>query len=235
MKRIGIVLFAVLLVLVLTGAASAQTLQLPSIVTVGMGYVIVEADRVVVTLGIETQQESAAAALAEHTAIVQAIQDALTGSLGNDLIEFQAGRANVWQQRTATRPPFYRAVSSVSVVLTDDERIGYVMDVAMSLGAQTVQGVQYEASNLQEAARQALALAVQDAVAKAEAISKATDTRVVTIRRVTDTNSIKVFNPSDPLLIEQTPRTGLPYEITVERGQILVQVEVTVEFELAVL
>src|SRR5690625_188888 len=55
-----------------TGAQ--QALQLPTVVTVGLGYVVVPADHVVVTLNIESSSSSAEEAYAQSAHIAQEIR-----------------------------------------------------------------------------------------------------------------------------------------------------------------
>lgn len=232
-RRSWAVLLSLVLAAPLGTAASAQTLQLPSIVTIGLGFVVIPADHLVVTLNIETSDESAQAAYAASAAIVDAIREELQEA---DLagLEIRTGRAHLWQQRSATRQTTtYRVTSTMSVTIEDEADVGRVVDTAMRLGATSVQSVRFQVRSLEEAARTALTLAVQDAMAKAEVISAATGTRIVNIRQVNDSNKIQVYNPSDPVLVESASGPDLPYPVTVERGQVLVQVEVAMEFEVA--
>lgn len=213
-------------------AAAQQSLQLPTVVTVGMGYVVVPADRIVVVIGLETSDESAEQAYAKSSQIVQSIREALTAAQYEGL-SVRVGGVSVWQQRSTARPPVYRATSTLHVTLANEADVGPVIDTAMRLGASSVQSVRFEASDLESARRQALTLAVQDAMAKADAIARATDMRIVTIRRVSDSDDVRIFNPSDPVLMEVNQADQTPYRIAVERGEILVQVYVTIEFEVA--
>lgn len=231
-KAAGVIL-GVLLVLGCAGMASAQqSLQLPSVVTVGLGYVIVPTDQVVVTLGIETSSESADQAYSQSNAIIESIRAELQEA-NIEGLNISVGRVNMWQQRSSTRPTTYRTTSTMTVAMTHESHVGMVIDTAVRLGATSVQSVKFQASNLQEAAQNALTLAVKNAMEKAEAIVKATETRIVTIRQVTDSNKVQIYNPSDPVLVEVTRTDETPYQVPVERGQVLVQVEVTMEFEVA--
>src|SRR5690606_40940392 len=76
-RRSWAVLLSLVLAALLGTAASAQTLQLPSIVTIGLGFVVIPADHLVVTLNIEPSDESAQAAYAASAAIVDAIREEL--------------------------------------------------------------------------------------------------------------------------------------------------------------
>lgn len=217
-------------------AAQAQTaLPLPSFVTVGVGYVVVEADQVVVSLGIEATGDSAEAAQRENERRVAAIEEAVA-ALSIDGLEVSRRLVDVRQQRTGIvrrDEGDYRAVSGVEVTVPSEEHIGAIIDVAVAAGNATVQAVRFHSSALEEAAKEALRRAVKDAMAKAEAMSEATGMRVVMTRRVSDAHKIEIINPSDPLLLEGSTARP-PYPVPVKRGQILVQVEVSAEFEVGI-
>lgn len=232
-RRFAGILCSLLLVLAFGAVTSGQALHLPSVVTVGLGYVVVPTDHVVVTLNIETSSESAQEAYAQSATIAESIRAELERAELAGL-ETKVGRSHLWQQRSATRATStYRVTSTMSVTLLDEADVGHVVDTAMRLGATSVQSVRFQVSSLDEAAREALTLAVENAMAKAEAITAATGTRIVTIRQVHDGNKVRVFNPSDPVLMEATSSPDTPNQVAVERGQVLVQVEVTMEFEVA--
>lgn len=227
---------ALLILLALAGGTgAAQQLQLPTFVTVGSGYVIVPADRVVISIGIETEGATAQAAQQANDQVMQAITEQVRATTPGEL-EFGARKPNVTLQRASAArggEPSYRATSGLDVIIGDDSQIGAVIDVAIRQGAASVQGVKFQASSLEDAARQALANAVEDAIAKANIISQATGMRIVMIRRVTDANQIEIINPSDQVLIGSEGGSQYALHAGVQRGEIMVQVEVTVEFEVA--
>lgn len=231
--RSAVLVICLSLVLMASGSALAQqSLQLPTVVTEGVGYVVLPADHIVVTLSVETTDLRAADAYARNSEISRSIREALEAEQPEGLA-ITIGGISLWQQRSATLYGSYRATSTVSIRLAHEADVGKVIDTAMQLGATAVQSVRFHASSLESAARTALTLAVEDAMAKAEAIAKATESRIVTIRRVHDTNDVRIYNPSDPVLVEGGKADPTPYQVAVERGEILVQVTVTMEFEVA--
>ena len=64
-------------------SAQAQTLQLPTFMTVGLGYVVVEADRVVVSLGVEATGETAEAAQQANERLLAAIENPQVNCIGH--------------------------------------------------------------------------------------------------------------------------------------------------------
>lgn len=216
-------------------SAHAQSLQLPTFVTVGLGYVVVEADQVVVSLGIETTGDTAEAAQRESERLMAAIETRLR-ELNLAGLRLSRRRIDIRQQRTGPirrEEGGYRATSGLDVSVARETDVGAIIDVAMGLGAASVQGVSFRSSRLEQAAKEALGLAVKDATAKAEEISRATGMRVVMIRRISDAHKVEIINPSDPVLLEAGASVRPPYHVAVQRGEILVQVEVTAEFDVA--
>lgn len=236
-KRSGLWLKLILIatfVSMLPGVGSAQTIGLPTIETVGVGSVVVPADRVIVTIRIEAEDTTATSAQEKTRAAMEEFREEIK-ALNIGEVEFVLHGINVFQQRASvTRPEdTFRATSGLDVVLRDDEHVGRVIDLALKHGAATLQNVRYHSESLVDAAQKALELAVQNAMAKAETISKTTGSRIVMIRQVRDANILQVINPTDPALSQagtvQHPQFGLP----VQRGEIGVQVEITMLFEVS--
>lgn len=220
-------------VVMLSGVGSAQqSIGLPTIETVGVGYVTVPADQVIVTIRIEAEESTASSAQEKTRAAIEAIRAEIEAMDIGD-VEFVTQGVNVYHNRASiTRPTeSFRTTSGLEVVLGDDEHVGEVIDVALKHGTASIQNVRYHSESLDEAAQQALGRAVENAMTKAETISKTTGSRIVMIRQVRDANIVQVINPTDPALSQagtvQHPQFGLP----VQRGDIVVQVEVTMLFE----
>ncbi len=216
----------------LSGIAAAQTIGLPTIETVGVGSVVIPADRVIVSIRIEVEDTTATAAQEKTRAAIDEIREEIK-ALDIGEVEFVLHGINVYQQRASvTRPTdTFRTTSGLDVVLRDDTHVGRIIDLALKHGAASIQNVRYHSESLADAAQKALELAVKNAMAKAETITKTTGSRIVMIRQVRDANIVQVINPTDPALAQagtlQHPQFGLP----VQRGEIGVQVEITMLFE----
>jgi uncharacterized protein YggE len=229
-KRYAILMLPIL-ILVLSAVAQAQSGPYSTFTTVGLGQAVIEADQIVISIGIETVSNTAEQAHIDNQSIVEAIKESLK-KLGIEPMKFVYKKVNIWQQKsTLTKEVTYKATSGLDVLFYDDTVIGKIVDKAFSLGASSIQGVKFQASDLSGAKAEALDLAVADAIGKADIISKATGMRIVGIRRVTDSNIIRITNPGDTVLVEGGYLTQSTYQKPVQRGEVLVEVEITIEFE----
>lgn len=234
-KRLGLsckLIAVCALVSMLSGIASAQTIGLPTIETVGVGSVVVPADRVIVSIRVETEDVTATAAQEKTRAAIEEIREEIK-ALDIGEVEFVLHGINVYQQRASvTRPTdTFRTTSGLDVVLRDDTHVGRIIDVALKHGVASIQNVRYHSESLADAAQKALELAVRNAMAKAETITKTTGSRIVMIRQVRDANIVQVINPTDPALAQAGTLQQLQFGLPVQRGEIGVQVEITLLFE----
>lgn len=154
--------------------------------------VTVPADRARIGFAVETEASSAAAAAADNAGRMDAVMRAVRDAAGDDATVATSGysvrpryvrqsRAEAMEQRIEG----YTAVNEVQVTLVDLERVGAVIDAAMSAGANRVAGVGFYASDTEGGRLRALREAVAKARAEAEAIAEAMEARlgpVVSVR-----------------------------------------------------
>lgn len=211
------------LLFVISGIGAAQTSpSTPTIDVVGVGLVTVEPDRVIVAIRIEGRDATAAGAQAKTEAVLDALKAELEAVLPGG---FEVNELGLTITAAGGQPTIYR---NVEVVLPDDSSVGLVYDAARKSGASDVINVRYQSTKLQEAVQEARRKAVENARANAEAMTEAMGMRILGVRSAVDANRVQMFNPSDPLLqgLVQRPSDGS----TVQRGEIVVQVEVSIQY-----
>jgi uncharacterized protein len=155
----------------------------PEIVTSGEGMRTVQADRVSVTISVETRAPTPSAAGALNATLNNAIRAAIAavGVPRDDIatsgyMVYPARREPQYGPQPTARDTGYVANNSVRVTLRRPEQlalVGRVIDTALTAGATVITGVRYEARRTDEAEREALADAVADARARADAIARA--------------------------------------------------------------
>lgn len=226
-------LATLLLALLLTIPAGASTLyESQSLVSVGLGYVILPADVAVVSLAIEHTAKESGLAQRENQRVVSQIVQTLSEEQIPGL-EFAVRQASFWESSSlGARERTYKASSGLDIRLTDLDLPGHVIDVATAAGA-SVQGVRFELSRTGDAAKEALRLAVEDALQKAALMSRAAGMRVVMVREIQDTNAVRVINPSLSTTVGVDAASLTSLAGPIYRGQIAVQAEVTVIFDVA--
>ena len=168
-------LIALFLVLSLSlGLASALADQTVSVS--GTGEVLVAADTAVVTLGVTVRNANALKAQSEANEVIARIRSALTGA---GFSEEDINTGYVWVGGVYNYNgeedviSAYTATSSLAVRITDMSRVGEVIDLSFSAGANTLDGVTFSVSDDSAARKQAMKMAVEDAAEKAAVLAEA--------------------------------------------------------------
>lgn len=163
-----------------TSASWAQTTptDLPVIAVSGMGDVSITPDKAVVTLGVETRRPTAAQATAENSRTTRAVLEAVraAGVAAEDIstTDFSVSPDVQYEQpRGSMKVVGYVVRNTVRIRVQKLENTGAVLDAALSRGSNTVQGVEFVASTLPVARREALANAVEQARGDAEVMARA--------------------------------------------------------------
>ncbi len=154
--------------------------SLPVVEASGYGEARVTPDRATVSVGVETRATTAAAASAENARLQRGVVDTLRalgipanliGTVGYSLYPEQVFNPERGDRRP--RITGYIARNTVQVEVRRLDQVGPVIDAAIAKGANGVSGLQFSASNTDEARRQALASAVAQAQGDAAAIARA--------------------------------------------------------------
>jgi uncharacterized protein len=162
----------------------------PRTITVsGMGEVNAQPDVAVVNLGVETQAESASAAISQNNEQMQSLIDAITAAgITEENIQTQVVRLSP-QYADQQLPPQpveqplpqqagpreilgYVAVNTVRVRVEALETVGEILDAAIGAGSNRIDGISFEISDSAEVMREAREEAWQNAVQKAEQLAE---------------------------------------------------------------
>lgn len=142
----------------------------------GSGVVNVLADQATVVLGVEEKKEDVLEAQDAVNEKINAIYDALIEygvepkNIGTDRIYISA--AYTYPLDIAVMSG-YTASNSIEIRTTDIDSVGEIIDIAFAAGANELNAVNFSASNAGEAQQQALALAVENAMTKAQTLADA--------------------------------------------------------------
>lgn len=234
MKRSSIAVFAAMLAAP-PGIAGQQAAPTPTITVSGEGTVHVDPDRARVRLGVESEAPLASDAQVETNRIANAIMAAMEelGIAADDIRTSRLSLYPVYADRTPDRPrgepevAGYRATNTVSVTLEDLGRIGAVVDAAIAAGANRVEGVEFELRNATEARGRALAAAVEDARAKAEAIAAALG---VTLGSIVETTEQGVSSPPIPFMARTEAAMAQDVSTPVSPGRIEVGASLMIRY-----
>lgn len=153
-----------------------------TITVTGTGVVEREPDQAVINLAVENMAQTADAAAQANAQTMERVIAALRRlGLERDQIRTVSYQLHPEYARDEPRPGQqyeprivgYRAMNMVRVTLNDIRRVGEVIDAAISAGANRVTGLNFQLRDPERARVDALALAVQNARAEAQALAAA--------------------------------------------------------------
>jgi uncharacterized protein YggE len=150
----------------------------PRIVTSGEGQIRATPDRATVLVGVQTRALTAALAGADNARRQKAILDTLK-ALGIPPEQLMTQNYSVSPEMrydpngASPKVTGYTVSNTVRVELKKMEQVGPVIDASLAKGANQIAGIQFSVSNVADARRIAMAEAVRNARADAEALAKA--------------------------------------------------------------
>ena len=203
----------------------------PSIIASGRGEVKVTPDRATVHVVVETRGKTAASAAAENARIVRVTLDALRAQ---GLTNEQLGTAdyNVYPEQNydeRTRRAIitgYVARNSVRAEVRRIEKVGDVIDAALAGGANTIGGVHFWSSSLENARRTALEQAVASSCRDAAAMARGTG---LTLGQPLEISSVQSYMPPPmPMMQARAPAAdmaeGVPTQINPGEQSLVVSI-----------
>jgi uncharacterized protein YggE len=171
------------LVLALPGLAAAAEVPLRIVSVTGSGEVKAQPDMAYLTLGVDARRPTLNEARAEVNATVEKIL-ALTRELKIEPRHVDSTRLNVqpdyrWDEKTSRQVLLGYVVNrQVEIELRDLDKLGPLLERAVTAGANQVSSPRLDSSKRKELERQALANAVEDARLNADALARAAGTRL---------------------------------------------------------
>ncbi len=227
-QRVFVLVFSLLLAS--ASDASAQTpLGPPVIVTSGQATVELAPDVAWVSIAAEARAATPAAAQKEAAAAMNAVRAALTraGTTEADIrttgysmqpdMERSGGRSRVIG---------YTARNQIEVKVVELDRLGAVIDAAGSGGATSMSGLRFDLADRAGAEREALRLAVEDAVFRARAIAEGARSSLGPIVRIDEESR---FRPTDAREMMQTQMSAAETPVSPGLVSITAQVTLTVQ------
>jgi uncharacterized protein len=191
---------ATTLLLSLSGAAPAQMpQQVPEagIVVTGEGSVAVAPNNALIRIGATVRNNTVTAALDTNskamTAIIAALQSA--GVAASDIQTARFSIQPIYAQATSFSSPGagaapklagYSVSNHVTVTIRDTDKIGVLIDRAVSAGANDIGNISFAVSDTSKVLDPARAAAIADARRKAEIYAKAAGVRLGTVQWITE-------------------------------------------------
>jgi uncharacterized protein YggE len=229
-----------LLVVVLVGAlahpagpaAATEATPAAAVLTVtAAGRIEAVPDVGVLDAGVLAERPTAAAALAAANTAVEAFRaaTAAAGIAPADVATTRFALTPVWTGRTESdrRITAYRAENGLTVRVRRVADLGPLVERIVAGGNNTISGIGFEVSDLEQKRDAARVAAVETAVARAERLARAAGQRIVRLKSLTSGD----VDGSLPMMRRAAPTTtaGVP----LEAGSETITAEVTATFEVA--
>ncbi len=185
MKKTLSLLLTLLMILSVPTLAFADS----EITVTGTGEIQVPADMAVVSLGVTATDKDVLKAQKQANQAIADIREALL-DLGIKEEDINTDYINIYARydysEGAEVLAGYNASSTLAIRVTDMEQVGEVIDTAFGAGANTLNGINFSATDTEEAKAKALEAAVKDARKKAEVLAAAADLKILGIEDITE-------------------------------------------------
>ncbi len=208
----------------------AQETNAATIIVTGTATVEAAPDIATLSIGVATQAETAAAAMAANSAAVIAVMARLTAS-GVEARDMQTSNLSlfpVWSDRSASIPALtsYSAQNQLTVRVRDLDTLGAVLDAAVADGANTLNGLTFGLANPEPTLDEARKAAVVAARVRAELLATAAGLKLGRIVAITEGGA---STDPVPMFREAASDAGVP----VAGGELGLSASVTVRYELS--
>lgn len=212
--------------------ALAEDPQTGTISVTGEGRAEAAPDLATVSLGVTTQGENAAAAMAANTSALNAVMQRLTDA-GIEARDIQTSNLSLnpnWQATpdgTRSEIVGYIASNMVTVRVREMEKVGPVLDAVVADGANTLNGISFGFQDEKPLLDRARTDAVQDARARAQLLANAAG---VTLGRVLSITEGGSYAPPMPMYrMEAAADAGA---VPVSGGEVALAASVTMVYEI---
>ena len=232
-------LFVPLVFLSVAAPLGAQTRepasQTPVVVTSGEGVVQAVPDRAFINITAESRASSPREAQKKNTDLMQPVIEKLRGAgIPADAIKtvfYDLQRE--WDYRDNRRVPRgYLARNTIEVRVDTIERVGELLDLAVTAGATSVGDIRFDLKDRSKLEREALRLAVADARARAEAAAGGASLSIARIVRIEEHGVIAPPPPPMPMMREAMMVKDEAAQVPVSVGQMELRGRVTLTAEL---
>lgn len=179
MKTKFLIVVTVLVLALALGACAPANQRVRTLSVSGSGDAFLAPDIAYIYIGVHTESPTAAEAVADNTAQTETLMQAIR-DFGIDAKDIRTTNFSIWPMDRfdpSTGAPSgektYAVDNTVYVTVRDLDGLGDLLDTAVQAGANTVNSIQFDVSDKDEAMKQARADALKDAEAQAQALAEA--------------------------------------------------------------
>lgn len=222
------------LALMLNSTAFAED-RVPIISVSGEGVVEAPPDTATISVGVVSRDRDATKVQSENSRIATNVINSVV-ALGIDRKNIRTGNYSfrqIYHTDENRRQIFdgYEVTNTVTITVTDLNKVGKVIDAALSNGANAVDSLNFGIRDREKFQTEALRLAVLDARKKAEIAASALGKIIVSVRSVS-INSASIMAPRNEKMMAMATMDSA-YETPIESGTLNCSASVHVEFEIS--
>jgi uncharacterized protein YggE len=236
-KTIQFIVFAIalLMAIVISPVMAQNDTKDRVITTSATGEVLVAPDMAQISVGVQTQSPDVRVAQAENAAIMDNLVNALLGAgIAKDDIQTSGYSIYpVYESNPMGLTPkiqYYQVTNTVQITVRDVNRVGEIIDIAVSNGANQANGISFTLSD--EKARAVRNVALQEAVVQARAdadtVAAATGVQILGVRDI----SVGASYPPIRYDSYSAAGSGISQKVPtpIEPGQITESAQVTITY-----
>jgi uncharacterized protein YggE len=199
----------------------------------GTGKAYLTPDIAYIYIGVQTENADAAEAVAENNTKAQKVVDAIK-AFKIEAKDIQTTNFSIFPQQQYDENGkltgvIYMVNNTVYVTLRDIEKVGEVIDAAVTAGANTINNIQFDVEDKAEALSEARKAAVADARRQAEELATAVDVSLGAVQ------SMSSYTSGMPVPMYEGKGGGGVFAdqaaaAPVSAGQLVVQVDVSIVY-----
>lgn len=229
MRALSAICLSAALALPFAAPVAAQDAPAPLITVTGEGVVEAAPDIATLMIGVTTQGETAAGALASNSAALEAVLARLTAT-GIDARDLQTSNLSLnpnWTGYDNATPTIsgYVASNMLTVRVRALETLGSVLDAAVTDGANTLSGLSFGLADPEPVLNEARKEAVEDARGRAEVLARAAGVTLGKIVSISEGGNVSV---PVPMFRQDAASASVP----VAGGELGMTAMVTISFEI---
>ena len=198
------------------------------------GETKVAPDMATISLGVMTQEKTAAAAMAANATQMNAVVASLKkAGVAEKDIQTSNLSLNPQYRYVENQPPQlvgYQASNQVTIIVHDLKKLGAAVDATVAAGANQVQGIAFGLEDPTPAENAAREAAVKALTAKAALYAKATGYGVSRLVSLSEGGAVY---PRPPMPMAEFAAARMKADTSVSPGELTVRIDVTGLYELA--
>jgi uncharacterized protein YggE len=233
-------LLPALIPLMLATALASPAFAAGSMQITGHGEVTAKPDSAYVTSGVTSQGMTAKEALDANTADMTKLIEVLKAAgINEDDIQTSGFSVNpnyvysdARDQNGYQLPPKingYTVMNSVTVYVRDLQALGAVLDQAVTVGANTINGVNFAVDDPAELYNQARKAAFADARAKADLYAEAAGVELGALALVSEQQT---YNQPQPMYLKAEAAVSRDMAVPIQAGSLTFSIDVNVNWDL---